>query len=180
MKKTVALSMLILFKSGFLFAADAPLVIGEVEMPSLQTSAAFEQIKKKLGRWEGRLSQSLTGAEYDVSYEFKLISGGSTIVETVVEDGVEMMTTYTDEAGELIIKHYCALGTEPVLRVVQASDKVVELAFDDSRSSLMRNTHDFVTSMKWTIGDDADSMIYEYDANIDGELSTNIAELVRQ
>ena len=55
-----------------------------------------------------KLSQSLTGAEYDVSYEFKLISGGGTIVETVVEDGVEMMTTYTDEAGELIIKHYCA------------------------------------------------------------------------
>ena len=88
MKKTAALSILIAFKAGFILAADAPLIIGEVEMPSLQTSAAFEQMKKKLGRWEGRLSQSLTGAEYDVSYEFKLISGGGTIVETVVEDGL--------------------------------------------------------------------------------------------
>ena len=180
MKKTIALSLLIAFKAGFLLAADAPLIIGEVEMPSLQTSAAFEQMKNKLGRWEGRLSQSLTGAEYDVSYEFKLISGGGTIVETVVEDGVEMMTTYTDEAGELIIKHYCALGTEPVLKVVEASDDVVELAFDDSRSSLMRDTHDFVMAMKWTMGDEGNSMVYEYEANIDGELSTNRAELVRQ
>ena len=72
------------------------------------------------------------------------------------------------------------MGTEPVLKVVQASDDVVELAFDDSRSSLMRNTHDFVMAMKWTMGDDGDSMVYEYDANIDGELSTNRAELVRQ
>ena len=115
-----------------------------------------------------------------MSYEFKLISGGGTIVETVVEDGVEMMTTYTDEAGELIIKHYCALGTEPVLKVVEASDDVVELALDDSRSSLMRDTHDFVMAMKWIMGGDGDSMIYEYDANIDSELSTNKAELVRQ
>ena len=76
----------------------------------------------------GKFGQSLTGAEYDVSYEFKLISGGGTIVETVVEEGVEMMTTYTDEA-ELIIKHYCALGTEPALKVVEASDDVVELAY---------------------------------------------------
>ena len=44
----------------------------------------------------------------------------------------------------------------------------------------MRDTHDFVMAMKWTMGDDGDSMVYEYDANIDGELSTNRAELVRQ
>ena len=47
MKKTIALSLLIAFKAGFLLAADAPLIIGEVEMPSLQTSAAFEQMKQE-------------------------------------------------------------------------------------------------------------------------------------
>ena len=93
---------------------------------------------------------------------------------------MEMMTTYVDEEGESVIKHYCALGTEPVFTVVQSSDEVVELAFDDVRSSLMKEKHDFVTTMKWTMGSDADSMVYEYSANIDGELSTNRAVLVRR
>ena len=180
MKNLIVPALIASFTTQLLLAADEPLIIGDVEMPEFESSVAFEQIKKKLGRWEGRLSQSLTGAEYDVSYEWKLISGGRTIVETVVEDGVEMMTTYADEEGELVVKHYCALGTEPVFKVVEASDDVVELAFDESRSNLMRETHDFVNSMKWTMGVGGNSMVYEYDANIDGELSTNRAELVKQ
>ena len=79
-------------------AADN-VVIGEVEMPEVASNPAFEQIKKKLGKWEGTLTQSLTGSSYDVSYEWKLVSGGNTIIETAIEDGVEMVTTYTDEDG---------------------------------------------------------------------------------
>ena len=180
MKKLIVPALVVTFITQLLLAADEPLIIGHVEMPEVESSIAFEQIKKKVGRWEGRLSQSLTGAEYDVSYEWKLISGGSAIVETVVEGGVEMMTTYTDQEGELVVKHYCALGTEPVFKVVEASDNVVELAFDESRSNSMRETHDFVNSMKWTMGAGGNAMVCEYDANIDGELSTSRAELVKQ
>lgn len=160
-------------------AADN-VVIGEVEMPEVTSSPAFEQIKKKLGKWEGTLTQSLTGSSYDVSYEWKLVSGGNTIVETAIEDGVEMMTTYTDEDGELLVKHYCALGTEPVFLVVESSDSVVELAFDENRSPLRPHTHDYVDSMKWTMDqDDADAMVYEYVATLSGERSSNRAELRR-
>ena len=34
------------------------------------------------------MTQGLTGAVFDVSYEFRLTSGGNTITETLVEDGV--------------------------------------------------------------------------------------------
>ena len=160
-------------------AADN-VVIGEVEMPEVASNTAFEQIKKKLGKWEGTLTQSLTGSSYDVSYEWKLVSGGNTIIETAIEDGVEMVTTYTDEDGELLVKHYCALGTEPVFSVVESSDSVVELAFDENRSPLRPHTHDYVDSMKWTMDqDDADSMVYEYVATLSGERSSNRAELRR-
>lgn len=141
--------LVLLFGSSVLNAADN-VVIGEVEMPEVASSPAFEQMKKKLGKWEGTLTQSLTGSSYDVSYEWKLVSGGNTIIETAIEDGVEMVTTYTDEDGELLVKHYCALGTEPVFSVVEASDGVVELAFDENRSPLRPHTHDYVDSMKWT------------------------------
>jgi len=171
--------LVVLFGSSVLNAADN-VVIGEVEMPEVASSPAFEQMKKKLGKWEGTLTQSLTGSSYDVSYEWKLVSGGNTIIETAIEDGVEMVTTYTDEDGELLVKHYCALGTEPVFSVVEASDGVVALAFDENRSPLRPHTHDYVDSMKWTMDqDDADSMVYEYVATLSGERSSNRAELKR-
>ena len=171
--------LVLLFGSSVLNAADN-VVIGEVEMPEVASSPAFEQMKKKLGKWEGTLTQSLTGSSYNVSYEWKLVSGGNTIIETAIEDGVEMVTTYTDEDGELLVKHYCALGTEPVFSVVEASDGVVALAFDENRSPLRPHTHDYVDSMKWTMDqDDADSMVYEYVATLSGERSSNRAELKR-
>ena len=63
-------------------------VIGAVEMPEVQNSDAFKQIKKKLGKWEGKMTQNLTGEVIDVSYEWKLTSGGNSITETIVEYGV--------------------------------------------------------------------------------------------
>ena len=99
-------------------AADEPVVIGEVTMPAVENSAAFKQVEKKLGKWEGKMTQGATGAVIDVSYEWRLTSGGNTITETLVEDGVEMLTTYSDDNGELVVKHYCALGTQPCLASV--------------------------------------------------------------
>ena len=172
---------IILFNVQTAIAADAPVIIGGVEMPAVESSAAFDQIKKKLGKWEGQLTQSLTGDVIDVSYEWTLVSGGSTIMESVVEDGVGMFTTYSDEEGELVVKHYCALGTEPVLSVSEATDRVVALSFNDSRSPLMSDSHDFVNSMRWTMdASDSDSMVYEYTVYLNGELTSNRAELKRQ
>ena len=183
MKKfsVVAAGLILLLNVQAVIAADAPVIIGGVEMPQLETSAAFDQIKKKLGKWEGQLTQGLTGDIIDVSYEWTLVSGGSTIMESVVEDGVGMFTTYSDEEGELVVKHYCALGTEPVLSVSEATDRVVALSFDGSRSPLMGDSHDFVNSMKWTMDtSDSNSMVYEYTVYLDGELTSNRAELRKQ
>ena len=157
----VTVSMILLIARS-IFAADAPVIIGGVEMPQVETSVAFEQMRKKLGKWEGQLTQGLTGDVIDVSYEWTLVSGGNTIMESVVEGGAGMFTTYSDEEGELVVKHYCALGTEPVLSVSEATNQVVALSFDESRSPLMGESHDFVNSMKWTMdASDANSMFYE-------------------
>ena len=80
-----------------------------------------------------------------------------------------------------MVKHYCALGTEPVLSVSEATDRVVALSFDGSRSPLMGDSHDFVNSMKWTMdASDSNSMVYEYTVYLDGELTSNRAELKKQ
>ena len=161
-------------------AADEPVVIGDVTMPAVQSSAAFQQVEKKLGKWEGKMTQGLTGKVIDVSYEWRLTSGGNTITETLVEDGVEMLTTYSDNDGELVVNHYCALGTQPVFSVSSVSDTELALALDESANNLHAEHESFVTSMKWTMeGDDGDSMLFTNTIMLNGELTENSALLTK-
>ncbi|GIS25045.1 MAG: hypothetical protein CM15mP126_2880 [Gammaproteobacteria bacterium] len=74
----------------------------------------------------GTLTQH-SGNVIEASYNFKLLSNGNTIREDLVEDGVEMFTTYSDKDGVLVIKHYCALGTEPMFKVAKLSNNSIAL-----------------------------------------------------
>ena len=172
----LATSMIISF-SAF-SAENETTVVGGVEMPEVQNSTAFNHVKKKLGKWEGKLTQGLTGAVYDASYEFELTSGGNTITETVIEDGVQMLTTYSDNDGELVIKHYCVLGTEPIFKVNTLSKKTIAIKLDQSKSNLHAEHESFVTDMKWTMNS-KDSMTFENTVMLDGEPTDNTAILER-
>ena len=159
-------------------ADDEVITIGGVAMENSSTSAAFANVKKKLGKWEGQMTQTQTGEVFDVSYEWRLTSGGNTITETIVEDGVEMLSTYSDQNGELVVKHYCALGTEPVFKVSEVSDASISLTLDEESSGLHKAHHSFVTDMKWTMDDsDPNAMVFENSVLLDGEITVNRAEL---
>ena len=147
-------------------------------MASDKKSAAFEQVRKKLGKWEGTMVQGLNGAVIDVSYEFALTSGGNTITETLVEDGVQMLTTYSDDDGKLVIRHYCGLGTEPVFEVDQLSSKSMSIKLDKSKADLHAEHESFVTNMKWTMNSD-DSVTFENIVMLDGESTKNVAQINR-
>ena len=158
--------------------ADENVKIGDVEMASDKKSAAFEQVRKKLGKWEGTMVQGLNGAVIDVSYEFALTSGGNTITETLVEDGVQMLTTYSDDDGKLVVRHYCGLGTEPVFEVDQLSSKSMSIKLDTSKADLHAEHESFVTNMKWTMNSD-DSVTFENIVMLDGESTKNVAQINR-
>lgn len=158
--------------------SSEPVTIGDVEMGDDAKSKAFEQVRKKLGKWEGTMTQGLTGAVFDVSYEFRLTSGGNTITETLVEDGVEMLTTYSDDDGKLVVKHYCGLGTEPIFEVDQLAGKMMSIKLDKSKSDLHAEHESFVTNMKWTMNSN-DSMSFENIVMLDGEPTKNEASLKR-
>ncbi len=158
--------------------ADETVKIGDVEMASDKKSAAFEQVRKKLGKWEGTMVQGLNGAVIDVSYEFALTSGGNTITETLVEDGVQMLTTYSDDDGKLVVRHYCGLGTEPVFEVDQLSSKSMSIKLNKSKADLHAEHESFVTNMKWTMNSD-DSVTFENIVMLDGESTKNVAQINR-
>ena len=69
-------------------------------MPEVLNISPLKQIKKKLRRWEGKMTHNLTGEVIQVAYEWKLTSEGRSITETVVEDEVKMLTTYSDDEDE--------------------------------------------------------------------------------
>ena len=161
-------------------AAEEPVVIGDVVMPAVESSAAFQNVQKKVGKWEGKMTQGATGKVIDVSYEWRVTSGGNTITETLVEDGVEMLTTYADRNGELVVKHYCALGTQPVFKVSSLTETELAIALDESANDLHAEHESFVTSMKWTTEEsDSDTMMFTATVMLDGQPSEISALLKR-
>ena len=174
--KTIYLLISLLF--SFCLASDEVVKIGDVEMASEKKSIAFEQVKKKLGKWEGTMIQGLNGAVINVSYEFALTSGGNTITETLIEDGVQMLTTYSDDDGDLVIRHYCGLGTQPVFAVESLSEDTMIFKLDQSKVDLHSEHENFVTGMKWVMNNN-DSITFQNTVMLDGSPTTNIAELKR-
>ena len=72
--KKIIFAITTLFAVGTAWADDA-ITIGGVEMSNSSNSAGFAAVKKKLGKWQGRMTQSLTGQSFDVSYEWAITSG---------------------------------------------------------------------------------------------------------
>ena len=139
---------------------DETVSIGSVEMANEKKSKAFEQVRKKIGKWEGKMVQGIDGNIIDVSYVFALTSGGNTITETLIEDGVQMLTTYSDDDGDLVIKHYCGLGTEPIFEVQSLSADTMMIKLDKSKVDLHSEHESFVTGMKWVMNND-DSITFQ-------------------
>ena len=178
--KKIIFAIATLFAVGTAWADDDAITIGGVEMSNSSNSAGFAAVKKKLGKWQGQMTQSLTGQSFDVSYEWAITSGGNTITERIVEDGVEMLTTYSDQDGELVVRHYCGLGTEPVFKLDKLTDDSMSITVDEERSGLHRKHHSFVTGMKWTMdSSNPDKMVFENTVILDGEITNNRAELSR-
>ena len=176
--KITMISILLSLLFSLSIIADDTVKIGDVEMASDKKSAAFEQVKKKLGKWKGTMVQGLNGAVIDVSYEFALTSGGNTITETLLEDGVQMLTTYSDDDGELVVRHYCGLGTEPVFEVDELTTQTMSIKLDRSKADLHAEHESFVTNMKWVMNSN-NSVTFENIVMLDGEPTKNIAQLKR-
>ena len=164
--KKLLLSIGLLFSLSITTFAETT-TIGDVDMGEVKSSAAFEHIKKMVGKWEGKLYQQ-SGSVIETSSEFRLVSNGNSIIETLIEDGVEMMTTYSDKDGELVVKHYCALGTEPMFTVASLSDNSLQLKSDPGPGYHPKH-HNFVESMGWTFKDSSNVRV-DASLHIDGEL----------
>ena len=134
------------------------MMIGAGWMPAqAEHHSAFDKMKQMEGTWEGKLTR-VTGEVVDTRSEFRLIADGNTMVETLIEDGVEMLTTYTENEGDLVVKHYCSLGTEPEFRVTSEAEDQVALQLIPE-SGYHADHHSFVAAMTYNLGAVADGSV---------------------
>ena len=123
-------------------------------------SKGFERMKELVGAWEGTANMSKEGAK--VRIEYRLSSGGSSVVETLFPGTPhEMVSVYFDNKGQLTMTHYCALRNQPRMKLQKADAQNMSFMFvggtniDSKKDTYMRSlTITFVDKNhiieKWT------------------------------
>jgi hypothetical protein len=91
-------------------------------------SKEFERMKELAGVWEGTSNMPKEGEK--VRVEYRLSSGGSSVVETLLPGTAhEMVSVYYDNKGQLTMTHYCALRNQPRMELQNADAQNLNFMF---------------------------------------------------
>jgi len=146
----------------------------EGSLPPYSGSKGFERMKELAGVWEGTSNMPKEGEK--VRVEYRLSSGGSSIVETLFPGTPhEMVSVYFDNKGQLTMTHYCALRNQPRMRLQKADAQNLHFMFtsgtniDPKKDAYMRSLT--ITSVdknhiieKWTLfqgGREKETSVFE-------------------
>ena len=143
-----------------LFVGLSMAYAGEGSLPPYSGSKGFERMKDLAGVWEGTSNMPKEGEK--VRVEYRLSSGGSSVVETLFPGTPhEMVSVYFDNKGQLTMTHYCALRNQPRMKLQKADAQNLNFMFvggtniDPKKDAFMRSlTITFVDKNhvveKWT------------------------------
>ena len=82
--------------------------------PPVHGAAQFDRMKAMQGVWTSTPVGAGMGQKSDA--EYRLTSGGSVLVETLMRGTPEeMVTMYHLDGGLLILTHYCSVGNQPTM-----------------------------------------------------------------
>jgi len=86
----------------------------------------WDRLKTLVGDWDGTY-----GDKQGVRVTYKLVSGGSALMETLHPGGTEpeMITMYHLDNGKLMLTHYCSENNQPRMRAGTASGDGAKLEF---------------------------------------------------
>lgn len=116
-----------MFKKSFLaliaFAALTSCQSGKTKqsacagMPPYKGSAGFERMKQLVGKWSAE--SPMMGK---MNTEFRIIAGDSVIEERFAAGTpMEMLSTYHDVNGQLMMTHYCMLRNQPRMKLIKST-----------------------------------------------------------
>jgi hypothetical protein len=91
--------------------------------PSATTG--FDKLKMLVGEWEGTGSGG-----HPVQVSYRLVSGGSALMETMKSADEEMVTVYHRDKDAVMMTHYCAVNNQPRMRSTPKTSTGKQLAFE--------------------------------------------------
>jgi hypothetical protein len=113
-----------------LFAISTQGLSDPSHMPKIEGSKEFNRLKTLVGTWEGMSEMGMKGEAQKINILYKLTSNNSAIVETLSPGTPhEMVSVYHDINGKLSMKHYCALGNQPLMELNDSDDSSISLVF---------------------------------------------------
>jgi hypothetical protein len=94
-------------------AGAAPTAPSAAAAGGVTAQSALESLKGLAGNWKGS-----TPEVPDVSVVYKVISGGTAVMETMFPNSpAEMISVYFIDGDNLRMTHYCAAGNQPRMRL---------------------------------------------------------------
>jgi len=141
-----------------------------------QDSKEFSFFKSMEGKWEGVQTRD-TGEVVKTQSEFIILSDGNTVLERLVEDGMPMMTTYSEEEGVLVVKHYCSLGTEPEFEAALMGGSKMSLELSPM-SGYVSGEANFVNSISYEKVSTSEYIVASQ-ASVEGATQSNRTVLTR-
>ena len=174
MKKTIyalVAGVYLLFGGLFMAYAEEPSYL------PYSGSKEFERMKELAGVWEGTSNMPKEGEK--VRVEYRLSSGGSSVVETLFPGTAhEMVSVYYDNKGQLTMTHYCALRNQPRMKLQNADAQNLHFMFvGGSNIDPMKDAYMHSLTISFV---DKDHIIQKWTLFVDGkEKGTSVFELSR-
>jgi hypothetical protein len=160
--------------------AVAALAEDKKEPPKAPKNAALEQFKQLAGEWTGKEVSGMNEGQ-TMNIKYKVTSGGSAVMETIMPDSDhEMVTIIHPDGDELILTHYCMLGNQPQMKASAKGD-AKEVAFKFTKATNLKSDKDaHMHDAKYTFVD-KDTLRTEWTHYSDGkETGKVVFELKRK
>jgi len=166
--------MRVIRQSVVLFLALISVVA--VGLATSKSQPEFDQVKSLAGSWQGKGPE---GSPVHISY--KLISGGTVVMESIEEaPGTEMVTLYYLDGDRLMMTHYCTAGNQPRMRADASTSSTGAIKFtfvDATNLSGPGAGHMHAHSIIWK---DADHVTQQWTWREKGQEKVHTFELERQ
>lgn len=115
---------------------------GEYQKGAVTHSRDFEKMKELVGVWEGKADMGKGMETIKATYE--LTSAGNAIVERLFAGQPhEMVTVYYDFKGKLGMTHYCSLGNQPHMELMNPGENSMMFVLSKKNPNLasVKETH---------------------------------------
>jgi hypothetical protein len=154
----------------------ALVAIATSSLAASKSQPEFDKIKSLAGNWEGKET-----AGNPVHINYKVVSGGTAVMESILEKSeAQMITIYYLDGDQLMLTHYCMANNQPRMRADASTSTPAAIKFsfvDATNLSGPDDGHMHAHSIEWK---DADHVTQHWTWRQKGEEKVETFELQRK